>query len=1101
MNQKTRHFYSFGPFRLDARECLLILDGKPLPLAPKAFEALLMLVENAGHLVDKDDLMRRLWPSTFVEEANVAKYVSLLRNILSEATNGREYIETIPKRGYRFVVEVREAEEAEAGSQPQTLPGASMTGKKVSHYRVLQVLGGGGMGVVYKAEDLKLGRRVALKFLPEEIASDAKVLERFEREARAASALDHPNICAIHELGEHEGRPFIAMSLLEGQNLRDQIAARAAPFATDELLHLAIQIGDGLAAAHEKGIVHRDIKPANIFITNRSEAKILDFGLAKLAYVGDHEGLQYEARSIEATIAPAWDLSLSRTGVAMGTAPYMSPEQVRGEKLDARTDLFSFGVVLYEMATGHQAFSGDTVAALHEEILNRAAVSARELNPKLPPKVEEIINKAMEKGRNLRYQHATDLRTDLQRYRFIAPVEVIGETKNELRGPASIASVSDQAANHPTPVEPTRTASTAIPAGQSWLIGCVVLVILLAGGAFVRYQYRKPVLTEKDTVVLGDFSNTTGDPVFNDALTQALAVELRQSPLINIVPDDKVRATLAQMGRQALDPLNEQVAREVCQRNQSKAIVLGSIATLGTQYVLGLKAVNCVTGEVLVQQQSQMARREDVLESLRKQSSQLRRKLGESLASIQKFDVPLEQVTTSSLEALQAYSLGVKQTSRGDTASALRLYRRAIELDPNFAMAYLSLATNYGFYSGRFDLAKGNIEKAFSLRQRATERERLEIEAAYYSAREETDKAVQTLELHKSIYPQDGDTYSMLSLFYGEFGDFDKALASAGEGFRKNPTQYTRLLLAGSYIEVGMLKEADALLAEDCPKDCTPSGWWLGISYWLAFLRHDTAAMERIVKSAPSGSGTAAEFLWNQWEVEEYYGHVRKARTLLPHIIQLMRNNHNNEGAAMVLIESATLDASLGNPTEAHGTAAEGMSLLGQDKYIGEELLAPAALTYARLGDLHQAQRLVNELARRYPNSTMVNRRSIPLIQAAIEINRNNPARAIQILEDTASFELGNLEVVNTRGQAYLLMHRGSEAAGEFQKILDRPGAMVERCMLGALAHLGVARAYVMTGDTAKAKTAYQDFFTLWKDADSDIPVLKQAKAEYAKLQ
>ena len=446
MKQKTRHFYSFGPFRLDARECLLNLDGKPVPLAPKAFEALLMLVENAGQLVDKDDLMRRLWPGTFVEEGNVAKHVSVLRKILSEATNGGEYIETIPKRGYRFVVEVRETEAAEAGSQPQTLPGAGMTGKKVSHYRVLQVLGGGGMGVVYMAEDLKLGRRVALKFLPEEIASDAKVLERFEREARAASTLDHPNICTIHEFGEHEGQPFIAMSLLEGQNLRDEIAARVAPFATDELLHLAIQIGDGLAAAHEKGIVHRDIKPANIFITNRSEVKILDFGLAKLTYAGDRETCQ-EARFQEVTSVPANDLSLSLTGVAMGTAPYMSPEQVRGEKLDARTDLFSFGLVIYEMATRKRTFSGDTAAALQDAILNRTPVPAKDLNPELPHRLEEIINKALEKDREARYQTAAEMCADLKRLKLDKEYSRRVSPSNDVGGTAAAVSTSAHTAD------------------------------------------------------------------------------------------------------------------------------------------------------------------------------------------------------------------------------------------------------------------------------------------------------------------------------------------------------------------------------------------------------------------------------------------------------------------------------------------------------------------------------------------------------------------------------------------------------------------------------------------------------------------------------
>jgi eukaryotic-like serine/threonine-protein kinase len=422
MKQKTRRFYSFGPFRLDAGECLLNLDGKPVPLAPKAFEALLMLVENAGHLVDKDDLMRRLWPTTFVEEANVAKYVSLLRNILSEATNGREYIETIPKRGYRFVVEVRDTEEEEAGAQAQTLPGASMTGKKVSHYRVLQVLGGGGMGVVYTAEDLKLGRRVALKFLPEEIVSDAKVLERFEREARATSALDHPNICPIFEFGEQEGRPFIVMPLLDGRNLRDMLADcdsnQGCLFPFQQILELSVQIVSGLQAAHDKGIIHRDIKPANIFITQRGVAKILDFGIAKMIPATESsEGEVKGGPSGEhwtSSTATDQTLSLTRTGIAVGSAGYMSPEQVRGEKLDARTDLFSFGLVLYEMVTGQRAFTGDTAAIVQNAILNQSPTSAKELNRDLPVEVELIITRALEKDRGRRYGSAGEMLADLQ---------------------------------------------------------------------------------------------------------------------------------------------------------------------------------------------------------------------------------------------------------------------------------------------------------------------------------------------------------------------------------------------------------------------------------------------------------------------------------------------------------------------------------------------------------------------------------------------------------------------------------------------------------------------------------------------------------------
>jgi serine/threonine protein kinase/tetratricopeptide (TPR) repeat protein len=730
MNEKTGHFYCFGPFRLDSRECLLVLEGKPVPLAPKAFEVLLVLVENAGHLVDKDDLMKRLWPGTFVEEANVAKHVSLLRRILSEATNGREYIETVPKRGYRFVVEVKKVAEPEAGSQPQATPGANLTGKKVSHYRVLEVLGGGGMGVVYKAEDLKLGRFVALKFLPEEIASEAKVLERFEREARAASALDHPNICAIHEFGEYDGRPFIAMSLLQGQNLRERIVARAAPFTTDELLNLAIQIGEGLAAAHERGIIHRDIKPANIFITNRNEAKILDFGLAKMTDAGDREGLQcHEAQSQDATTAMALDIRLSLTGVTMGTVPYMSPEQVRGEKLDARTDLFSFGLVLYEMATGQQAFSAGTAAGLHEAILSRTAVSARELNPELPPKVEEIINKALEKDRNLRYQHAADMRTDLQRL------------KRDSESGRSSAAISGLVVVPDSPHTRFK---------KLWKTAVLVLLIavLVAGGSYYRSHQNKR-LTEKDTIVLTDFANSTGDanprrshsPVNSAAQKRVMLAVLpfqnmSNDPAQEYFSDGLTEETITDLGQLSPEHLGVIARTSAMAYKHTNKTITQIGHELDVDYVLE-GSVRREGGEARVSAQlirvsdqthlwAQNYERElhDLLQIENELGKAIARQVQINLTPQQEID--LSKMRTINPDAYDLYLKGRYYWNLRNPAAikeSIGYFQQATAQDPNFALAYVGLADAYnignilGVYSAKDSLpkAKAAATKALAL--------------------------------------------------------------------------------------------------------------------------------------------------------------------------------------------------------------------------------------------------------------------------------------------------------------------------------------------------------------------------------------------------
>jgi eukaryotic-like serine/threonine-protein kinase len=974
---------------------------------------------------------------------------------------------------------------------------ALLTGTEVSHYRILEKIGAGGMGEVYLAEDMKLGRKVAIKILSEEYTTNKDRLHRFEQEAAAASNLNHPNILTIHEVGSDDGRHFIATEYIDGVTLRRKAAE--APMEIRQILDIAIQVASALEEAHSAGIVHRDIKPDNIMVRRNGYVKVLDFGLAKLTETVDRSPLDPDAATRVLVHTDA--------GVVMGTSHYMSPEQARGKPVDARSDIWSLGVVIYEMVAGRTPFSGETSTDVIVAITQKEPPPIARFAPDVPAELDWIVNKALRKDRDERYQTIKELLTDLRRLkqrlefeqeleRTSSPDMVTKSTVSTVAAPTIQDRALRTAEKTVTHVSSAEYIATGIKRHKIAAALITFVFIAAIAGGYYLYAHRTQPLAERDTVLLTDFVNTTGEPVFDGTLKQALAVHLGQTPFLNLFPEDRVRETLRFMGKSPDERITRDIGREICERQGIKAMLTGSIASLGTNYVITLEAINPRSGEPIARENAEAESKEKVLAALGTAASNLRKKLGESLSSIQKYDVNIEQATTSSLEALKAFAMGDEERRKGRARESLVFYKRAVELDPNFAMAHARIGVHY-FNQEQIETSKQFIQKAYDLRDRVSERERLYIAEKYYNyVTGERDKAVETLQTWVKLYPDDFVPHNNLSINYKILGRHDEALRESLEAVRLSPNNTAaRVNVISSFISLGRFDEAEQAIGELAK--INPDMLNVHAStYFLAYVRGDQAAMDREVEWS-KGKPEEADFTSLRGAHAIADGKLKQAEELTKRAVEMFKNQNRIENASGILLNLAGGQAILSKCQQAKDnvTAALALSRGG----LG---LASAATVYAACNDASRAQSMIDEARAAEPQNTFLTSIVAPMLKAQIEKSRGNTAEAIQLLESIRIYDGGEVTgLANTfsRGHLYLQQKRGHEASAEFRKVIEMRG-IDSFSPFHTLAHVGVARAAVVNGDTGAARKAYQDFFALWKDADQDLPVLVQARKEYEQL-